>query len=51
FDIPKALMSNNNLRDQGEIWHRRMGHIHHGALKLIHETVTGVLEVSTEHDD
>ena len=28
-----------------------MGHIHHGALILLHEMVTGVPEVSTEHDD
>ena len=28
-----------------------MGHIHHGALRLLRETVTGVPEVSTEHDD
>ena len=51
FDTPKALMSNSNPRDLGELWHRRMGHIHHGALRLLRETVTGVPEVSTEHDD
>ena len=51
FDTPKALMSNNNSRDLGELWHRRMGHIHHGALRFLHEIVTGVLEVSKEHDD
>ena len=44
-------MSNINPRDLGELWHRRMGHIHHGALRLLRETVTGVLKVSTEHDD
>lgn len=26
-DTPKALVSRNDPRDQGEIWHRRMGHI------------------------
>ena len=36
FDTPKALMSNNNPRDLGELWHRRMDHIHHEALKLLH---------------
>lgn len=51
FDTPKALMSSSNPRDLGEIWHRRMDHIHHRALKLLHETVTGVPEVSTENDD
>jgi hypothetical protein len=22
-------------RDEGELWHRRLGHIHHGALKIM----------------
>ena len=44
-------MGSSNSRDQGELWHRRMGHIHHGALKLLREIVTGVPEVSIEHDD
>ena len=44
-------MSNSNPRDLGELWHRRMGHIHHGALRFLCETVIGVPEVSTEHDD
>ena len=44
-------MRSSNPRDLGELWHRRMGHIHHGALRLLHEMVIGVLEVSIEHDD
>jgi hypothetical protein len=28
-----------------------MGHLHHGALKMLRETVTGVPVLSTEHDD
>ena len=28
-----------------------MGHIHHGIHRLLKETVTGVPEISTEHDD
>jgi len=51
FDTPKALMSSSNPRDLGVLWHRRMGHIHHGALRLLHEMVIGVPEVSKEHDD
>ena len=51
FDTPKELMSSSNHRDLGELWHRRMGHIHHGALRLLREIVIGVPEVSTEHDD
>ena len=22
-------------RDEGELWHRRLGHLHHGALKIL----------------
>ena len=44
-------MRNSNRRDLGELWQRRMGHIHHGALRLLREMVTGVLKVSTKHDD
>ena len=51
FDTPKVFMSIINPRDLGDLWHRRMGHIHHGALKLLHEMVTGVPEVSIENDD
>ena len=51
FDTPKALMSSSNPRDLGELWHRRVGHIHHGALRFLHETMTSVREVSTEHDN
>ena len=51
FDTPKSLMRSCNPRDLGELWHRRMGHIHYGALKLLHEMTKGVPEVSTKHDD
>ena len=47
FDTPKVLMSNSNPRDLGELWHRRMDHIHHGALRLLREIVIGVPKVST----
>ena len=32
FDPTKALV-NSNSSSQGELWHRRMAHLHHGALK------------------
>ena len=44
-------MSRSNLRDLGELWHRRMGYIHHGALRFLCETMTVVPKVSIEHDD
>ena len=44
-------MSSINPRDLGELWHRRMGHIHHGELRFFCEMVIGVPKVSTKHDD
>jgi hypothetical protein len=34
-----------------ELWHRRMGHLHHGALGGLGEIVTGVPQFSLEHQD
>ena len=51
MDTLKALINNNSMRDQGKLWHGRMSHIDHGELRLLHESVTGVLEVSMKHDD
>jgi hypothetical protein len=34
-----------------EFWHRRMGHLHHGALGGLGEIVTGVPQFSLEHQD
>ena len=27
-------------RDEGELWHRRLGHLHHGALKILQQICT-----------
>ena len=51
MDAPKALVSSNNSRDMGDLWHRMMGHMHHGLVKLLTETMIGIPEVSTEHND
>ena len=29
-------------RDDGELWHRRLGHLHHGALKILQKISTGL---------
>ena len=29
-------------RDEGELWHRRLGHLHHGALKVMQQISTGL---------
>jgi hypothetical protein len=28
--------------DEGELWHRRLGHLHHGALKIMQQISTGL---------
>ena len=49
FESLQALIT--NAKDMGELWHRRMAHLHHGALKILKEIVTGLPELSTEHSD
>jgi hypothetical protein len=29
-------------RDEGELWHRRLGHLHHGALKIMQQISIGI---------
>ena len=29
-------------QDDGELWHRRLGHLHHGALKILQQISTGL---------
>jgi transposase InsO family protein len=49
FESPEALVT--NTKDMGELWHRRMSHLHHGAVNVFKEIVTGLPELSTEHND
>ena len=42
FEPAKALVNNNS---QGELWHRRMAHLHHGELKHLRKEVIGVPHV------
>lgn len=48
-----ALISSNvdGEKELNELWHRRMGHLHHGALRMLKETVTGVPVLTTKNDD
>jgi hypothetical protein len=32
-----------------ELWHKRMGHLHHRALPLLRQMVTGLLDFSLDH--
>jgi hypothetical protein len=29
-------------QDEGKLWHRRLGHLHHGALKIMQQISTGI---------
>ena len=48
-----ALIGNNcnGEKEKNELWHRRMGNLHHGAPRMLREIVTGVPILNSEHDD
>jgi hypothetical protein len=47
FQPVQALIhSTSSNSDLCEIWHRRMAHLHHGALRVLREMVTGVPDFS-----
>ena len=51
LESPMALIGSNGDKDLNELWHRIMGHLHHGALRIIKKTIIGVPYLSTERDD
>jgi hypothetical protein len=52
FQPVRALIhSTSSSNDLYEIWHRRMAHLHHGALRVLREMVTGVLDFNSEHHE
>jgi len=46
-----ALIGIHGDKDLSELWHRRMGHLHHGALRILKKTITGVSGFSTKRND
>jgi hypothetical protein len=47
-----ALVASSDSNGQlCELWHRRMAHLHHGALGGLREVVTGVPQISIEHQN
>ena len=42
FQPASALCHSTNNNDLCELWHRRMAHLHHGALRILREIVTRV---------
>jgi hypothetical protein len=52
FQPLHALVASSvSSRQLCELWHRRMGHLHHGALGGLGEIVTKVPQFSLEHQD
>jgi hypothetical protein len=52
FQPVRALIhSTSNSNDLCQIWHKRMAHLHHGALRVLREMVTGVPDFSLEHHE
>ena len=51
LESPMALIGSNGDKNLNEVRHKRMGHLHHGALRILRKTVSGIPELSTERDD
>ena len=51
LESPMALIGSPRDKDLNELWHRRMGHFHHGALRILRSTITGVPDLSMDRDD
>ena len=49
FHSGKALVSTNI--DIGELWHRRMAHLHFGVMGQLRQVVTGLPKFTTERHD
>jgi hypothetical protein len=51
WETSGAFVCMTSNKDLCELWHKRMGHLHHGALRIAREITIGILEFSIEHDD
>jgi hypothetical protein len=49
FELARALVGSSC--DMVELWHRRMAHLHHGALSVLKQIVTGLPNFNTKHHD
>ena len=48
---PQCALAHSSSNELCELWHRRMAHLHHPALRLLRSMVTGLPEFSTEQED
>jgi hypothetical protein len=51
FQPARALFHSTSNSDLCELWHRRMAHLHHRALRVLREIVNGVPYFSTDHQE
>jgi hypothetical protein len=52
FQPLHALAASSSSNSQlCELWHRRMAHLHHGALRSLREIVTGMPQFNIEHQE
>jgi transposase InsO family protein len=49
--VRALIHSTSSSSDLCEICHRRMAHLHHGALRVLREMVTGVPDFSSKHHE
>lgn len=49
--LSRSLVSVTNKKYLCELWHKWMAHLHHGALRVLREIVTGLLDFSTDNHD
>lgn len=48
FEYQRARVLIHSTSDLCELWHKRMAHLHHGALNILKEIVTGLLDFRVE---
>jgi hypothetical protein len=51
FQPARSLIHGTNNNDLCELWHRRMAHLHHGALNILREIIIEVLDFNIEHQE
>jgi hypothetical protein len=51
FQPLHALASSSSSSQLCELWHRRMAHLHHGALRVLREIMTKLSQFSIEHQE
>jgi hypothetical protein len=51
FQPMRGLLHSTRNSELCQLWNRRMAHFHHGALRVLREIKTGVIDFSIEHQE